>query len=383
MCMTGDETMETGNEGRGFAPVTNEDVPDDVEYLDGRPARRCVHCGTVLSDDMRFCTNCSQPVGDFPEGGAAETPNAVMPPIPPAPNNRNNLPYIIAAAIAALVIVIVALTQCGGDGGESTSTSALESSGGGSSAVAVKSSLQEYSWDEIAQISDEIAAAGDQAGAIKVAKQYNLTNSKGKLDGSQTKFLMVNGEEQSVRIIGFAHDAKSDGGTAGITFQFVNCIGEHNVNNIVSNAGGWEDSKLRAWLNGDMYRALPEEVRTHVVAVDKSTNNVGKTNVKKATAVSATSDKLWALSRHEIYGDGSYKVLNAEGEQYQLFKDMKVDGDSPNTILQKLYNGAKAGWWMRSPSAAGDRGFFDVTTEGQPNLANTNIVLPVAPCFCI
>ena len=140
------------------------------------------------------------------------------------------------------------------------------------------SALESYSWDELSRISAEIAAAEDEDAAIEVAKQYELCTPDGRLDGTQVKSVTLSdGTQTTVQIVGFAHDNKTEGGKAGITFVFGDAIGKGSMNSSKTNAGGWEASQMRAYLNGDWRAQLPEDLDAAIVPVDKLTNNVGET----------------------------------------------------------------------------------------------------------
>ncbi len=243
---------------------------------------------------------------------------------------------------------------------------------GGSS---VKASVNEYTWEELSAISDEIAAAGDESAALEVAKKYNLVGEDGKLDGSQVKDVeLTDGTKTQVQIAGFAHDDKADGsGKAGITFIFTNAIGHHTMNPTKTSAGGWEESQLRSWLSVDGMNMLPSDLREQVVAVSKKTNNIGAT--EDESCVTATDDKLWLLSQVEIGGefteadwpfDGAWvvNIYNQEGSQYQLFRDFDVAPATANAILSKTLKGSRCDWWQRSPVPSVDTQFRTTSTAG-------------------
>ena len=89
------------------------------------------------------------------------------------------------------------------------------------------------------------------------------------------------------------------------------------MNNTDTNKGGWQDSDMRAYLNGtgsyassgSFYAALPETLQNAIAPVNKLSNNQGgDTNLTdKTTAVSITTDKLWCLSEIEVYGTNIIK----------------------------------------------------------------------------
>lgn len=376
----------------------------------------CPKCGNEVAEGSAFCGKCGAPVGG--PAAAAETPGAAAAGLKPAPMGVPGVPSpkkggakvgIIAAA-AVVVVVLVAgfatnwfglagvqpkeavdvpvASQSANDAPDADGQDAAGDQGG--EAATVKSAVEAYTWDELAQISDEIGAAGDEAAAIEVAKKYNLCTPEGKLDGTQVKLVtLTNNMTVPVQIVGFAHDDKTAGGKAGITFMFGDAIAEAPMNQTDTNAGGWEASQMRAYLNGDGMALLPEDLKKVVAPVDKLTNNVGET--QDVSAVTTTSDSLWLLSAAELcgsidwYSDPSYNaVLNAEGFEYQLFRDMAVDSSNANDILVKNYQNSPNFWWERSPGPGGSGGFQGVGSGGHPgDIGRAGYSRGVVPGFCL
>nr|WP_272897972.1 DUF6273 domain-containing protein [Adlercreutzia mucosicola] len=161
------------------------------------------------------------------------------------------------------------------------------------------------------------------------------------------------------------------------------------MNAETTNAGGWEASQMRAYLNGDGMALLPEDLKKVVAPVDKLTNNVGET--QDVSAATTTSDSLWLFSAAELcgsidwYSDPSYNaVLNAEGFEYQLFRDMAVDSSNANDILVKNYQNSPLGWWERSPHPNGSGIFLHVSSDGHPSGGDyASGSIGVVPGFCL
>ncbi|KAB1648548.1 DUF6273 domain-containing protein [Adlercreutzia muris] len=376
----------------------------------------CPKCGNEVAEGSAFCGKCGAPVGG--PAAAAETPGAAAAGLKPAPMGVPGVPSpkkggakvgIIAAA-AVVVVVLVAgfatnwfglagvqpkeavdvpvASQSANDAPDADGQDAAGDQGG--EAATVKSAVEAYTWDELAQISDEIGAAGDEAAAIEVAKKYNLCTPEGKLDGTQVKLVtLTNNMTVPVQIVGFAHDDKTAGGKAGITFMFGDAIAEAPMNQTDTNAGGWEASQMRAYLNGDGMALLPEDLKKVVAPVDKLTNNVGET--QDVSAVTTTSDSLWLLSAAELcgsidwYSDPSYNaVLNAEGFEYQLFRDTAVDSSNANDILVKNYQNSPIFWWVRSPIPLYSDRFRYVGSDGYPGYYGyASSSRGVVPGFCL
>ena len=403
------------------------------------PSAYCPACGNKLGAEDAFCTNCGKRVTMMPaaaglsgEGangadghtvaanGTTGNPATNHPQQQVEPPKRNTVTQTqpkrsrtpqIAAAIAVLVAVIAIVavlvlpgqeSKPGNVGGESPAATAVEA----------KDDLQSYSWDELATISQEIGQTASQEEAIEVAKKYNLVDADGKLKPTDTKLVEVDGADYPVHIIGFAHDQKHDGETAGITLQFVDCLDTHAMNNtrssdaefeqyaqkrkvsveqirgdhpeaVPTNEGGWRDSSMRDWLATNVFPELPQELRDVIVAAEKDTNNEGETS--DADAVTTTSDKLWLPSKAEICGPENCdsKVTAAEGTAYQLFEEMGV-GAKGDTDLKKLLGGDSLSyWWLRSAAASSDVYFVNVDKDGEFNAGWSDVKHGVAPCFCI
>ena len=223
---------------------------------------------------------------------------------------------------------------------------------------------------------------------------------EGKLDGTQVKSVtLADGTQTTVQIVGFAHDDKTAGGKAGITFIFGDCVGEAPMNSTDTNAGGWEASQMRAYLNGDWRTQLPQDLDAVIVPVDKLSNNVGETDA--VSAVTTTSDALWLFSLSELAGavpagrtgegyglfeEGYVDVLDAAGSQYGLFCDMGVGmGNSENACLVKTRTDTYAFWWLRTSEPRDGYCFLRVdqhgyTPSGSDGASCANYMVPG---FCI
>ena len=206
--------------------------------------------------------------------------------------------------------------------------------------VKVKKKVDKYSWAELAKISDAMTKSGSRKAALKIAKKYKLCDKKGKLDGSQTKSVALSTGKTSVRIVGFYHDDLSDGsGKAGITWQFIDgmCDVDYNQSctSDADHSGNIQlmDGALQDLVSGSY---LPSDVAGRLATVTVKTASMD--SIRSGEAVSADK-KLWAPSAVEVLGDAEDmsdvnrdsewipKALNAEGTQYDLFKNQGLSWD--------------------------------------------------------
>lgn len=203
--------------------------------------------------------------------------------------------------------------------------------------VKVKKKVDKYTWAELAKISDAMTESGSRKAALKIAKKYKLCDKKGKLDGSQTKRMTTSSGETSARIVGFYHDDLSDGsGKAGITWQFIDgmCDVDYNQSctSDADHSGNIQlmDGALQDLASGSY---LTSDVTSRLATVTVKTASMD--SIRSGEAVSSDK-KLWAPSAVEVLGDAKNmsdvnrdsewmpKALNAEGTQYDLFKNQDL-----------------------------------------------------------
>lgn len=317
--------------------------------------------------------------------------------------SKKNRGFITAVRVAVMLIAALTLSVCmfgcGSDNARSNNDGDSEERAqqAASSEEQKEKTLEDYTWEELSKISEEIGNAPDEDAAIEIAKGYNLTTEDGKLDGTQTKSVTLsNGMQTPVQIVGFAHDEKTDGGKAGITFIFKDCIGERSMNSTPTNEGGWEKSEMRSYLNSEGLDLLPDDLKQELVSVNKLTDNTGRLeldNMYSISSVTKTSDKLWLFSAVELCGKEvnalygtpeQIAIYEAQGNEYMLFRDMNVVlKGNDNDILKKNYQGSSCVWSERTPYLGSSSAFFVVGKDGHPNAVPGMPSSGVVPGFCI
>ena len=267
--------------------------------------------------------------------------------------------------------------------------------------VSVKPSLADYSWDELSILSEKISNASSRDSALSIARQYNLVNSSGTLDGTQVKAVtLTNGVMCKAMLVGIDQDVYPDGTKGvGLTFMLSGSVNAQGMNDS-SNSGGWESSSMRSWISSEGMMLLPSDLRSDVVSVRKWSNSNDVTT--GSPEIVTTKDKLWLFSTSEIVGTNidwsqdypfENDTLNSEGSQYQLFSAIGVTKDNTNNpilvepMLESaggIEQGAICSWWTRSSTSFNATDFYSVSPDGDPRYnQNASSACGVVLGFCI
>ena len=267
----------------------------------------------------------------------------------------------------------------------------------------IRGSLDDYTWDQLQEISLKIKAAETRSEAREIAKRYHLLDVDGRIPYPCTKRVtLTNGLQVGAQLVGIRHDELLDGtGKAGLTFMFDAGIAERNAAAEPPSAG-WADCELREWLNGDGLKLLPNELRALIKSVKKISNNAGAAN--SASCLGELPATLWLPAMVELCGtqppdsfaeDYHYlaDIYNGEGKEYQLFRELKVSPYTTNEMLVRQWKGKDTCWWERtvSPDSSETEGTLylnrvghdgDVFTYATP-AEKPNKRTCVIPGFCI
>ena len=305
--------------------------------------------------------------------------------------------YVLIIAVIGLVIVFAGPGVAGairnqfnlvGNTVNSGTTGGAEggASGGGNTGAAsatvqaaIAKDAKDWTLEEQKAVAEDIAAKGEASPAYAKAKAAMDASTRWSVK-------LTNGKTLEYRIIGINHDDLAEGsGKAGLTFWAVsNAMGKPNMNSAMSNAGGWEKSRLRQKMNsGEVWNLLPPDFQAKVETVKKLTNNIG---CDKNAAVTATSDKLFLLSNSEIVENplnewSDYAWLSKEGTQYEAFTGRVKNNRSDNFLFRVLSSDT---WFERSISPTSSQCFLAVDGYyGYPSTSyNATNSSPLYPGFC-
>lgn len=207
-----------------------------------------------------------------------------------------------------------------------------------------------------------------EIGAVCDAGLHNTLFSVG-----DSKMIEVNSEEITLEIGDFNHDNLASGGKAPISLLFRDLMGStRQMNSSNTNSGGFPDSDMYEWLNGDFFNSLPADLRPLIKTVNKVTSAGGGNSILETDAM-----KVWLLSVTETGTSYSY-AASGEGTRYPVFTT-KADR------VKRLANGVgeAEGWWTRSPGTNYTTYFCYIASNGAASHDMASLSFGVCAGFCI
>ena len=239
--------------------------------------------------------------------------------------------------------------------------------------------------------------------AIKYASDNNI--AKNTWSVGDTKKITMNGKvsdgltltnfETYVYILGFNHNEAQEG--SGITFGGFKtaqtggtdiCLIDSaygaarydgqwfNVNNSLSNTGGWQSSLMRTVTMPLIKAAFPVDLQAVIKASTIYTDNTG--GGAGNVVPTATQDEVFLLAEYEIFGTNSYATTQEANylKQYAYYS-------AGNSKVKRKHNatGTDAFWWERSPGTSDSNFFCVVTPNGDNYYSATYGSDGVAPAF--
>lgn len=180
--------------------------------------------------------------------------------------------------------------------------------------------------------------------------------------GDNISVTLKSGEEVSFDV------GKDESGK--VYFVMHDCLKEPKpMNRDLTNKGGWEECKMREYLNEKVIQLLPDELQE----VIKPTKIVQVWGGKRRE----TYDDLFLLSRTQVFGkDKYYETIEPEDSQIDIFKTER------SRVKERKGYGV-AWWWERSPYNNNSYYFCTVSSGGYSGYSGAYCSSGVAPAFCI
>ena len=138
--------------------------------------------------------------------------------------------------------------------------------------------------------------------------------------------------------------------TGNLFFVLHDCMeDEHAMNKRSTNEGGWSACEMRKYLNKTVFALLPDDLQAAIKPTTITQVIDGETVV--------TEDKLFLLSKTQVFGKGEWSELEPEDTRLDIF------GGERDRVKECGSNGTWF-WWLRSPYASSSSAFCYVNYTG-------------------
>ncbi len=183
---------------------------------------------------------------------------------------------------------------------------------------------------------------------------------------------LTDGTKIKMDLAAFDTDDKSDNsGKAKITWISHCALPSVSFGSVSSNEYGWNDSKLRTYLIDNILQKIPNEIKSHIVSVNKSYKQCDSTT--SALTEYTIDDMIWAPSIKEVnISDDKSEV---DGVVYSSYFS-----NNASRIKLSLETLSANGWWLRSVGTG--KTFGIVSNYGERRWLTTNNRSGIVFGFC-
>ena len=238
--------------------------------------------------------------------------------------------------------------------------------------------------------------------AIKWASKHNVGQNywavgdckEVTMNGKVSDGLTLTDYTAWVYIIGFNHNAEKEGN--GIAFQGFKatdkgtdvCLVDSgylnqnssgiwfNMNNTLTNSGGWQASLMRKNVMPLIKAAFPADLQAVIKQSTIYTDNTGGGTAD--VVPTATQDEVFLLAEYEVFGSKRYASSQEPNylKQYSYYS-------AGNSKLNYKHNDISTAsrWFERSPHSGGTIRFCSVSASGTANYYYVDSSNGVSPCF--
>ena len=253
---------------------------------------------------------------------------------------------------------------------------------GGGGDIKISQVLDENSWKAIKWASEN--NVGANFWSVGDCKQITM-------NGKVSDGLTLTNYTALVYIIGFNHNAEREGN--GIAFQGFKvtdkgtdvCLIDSwynrsktsgtwfNMNNVQTNAGGWQASLMRKNIMPLIKAALPSDlqavIKPSTIFTAPDTENI---------ALTSTQDEVFLLAEYEVFG-----VRSRASTQEPNYLKQYAYYAAGNSKQKYKHNSTdfSACWWERSPYSGGSYSFCYVNASGSANFIGAHYSSGVSPAF--
>ena len=165
----------------------------------------------------------------------------------------------------------------------------------------------------------------------------------------------------------------------GFVIEFADIVTDYAMNDTDTNVGGWPVSSMYTFVNGDIYNALPSELRNAIIDTTVVSGHGGGD-----TDDFTSTDKLYLLSLKEIYTNFSGATYTAE-ELTRTLDYYTAQGVTTSSYSGAIKNRGTIAdtWWLRAAASYSAIYYFRVTAKGTMHNYSPRYSNGVSPAFRI
>lgn len=178
----------------------------------------------------------------------------------------------------------------------------------------------------------------------------------------------------------------------GFVVEFVDILKTGPMNSTdKTNVGGWPATEARELANGVYFNYLPSDLQK-VITDTKVISGHGRDdkNNKRTDGNWESTDKLYLLSAHEVYEDGTSNQVSSKDtawnntRQLDYYKARNVNADGHWSSAMKVYGiNERDVWWLRTANSDYTDVFLTVYSNGFWWYGSANLANGFAPAFRI
>jgi len=173
----------------------------------------------------------------------------------------------------------------------------------------------------------------------------------------------------------------------GFVVEFVDILMTGSMNSTSTNVGGWPATEARELANGEYFNYLPSDLQKVII----DTNVISGHGIASGETNFTSTDKLYLLSAHEVYGDGTSNHLssidtawnNTRQLDYYKARNVTLDGHWSSAMKWINTNKMAYSWWLRGANSDTNSHFLTVANNGNWTSDYANRSYGFAPAFRI
>ena len=181
----------------------------------------------------------------------------------------------------------------------------------------------------------------------------------------------------------------------GFVVEFVDILMTGKMNSTDTNVGGWSATEARELANGEYFNYLPSDLQSVIVDTKVvSGHGFNDANPNREDGNWESTDKLYLLSAHEVYEDGTSIIStyhdtawnNTRQLDYYKARNVTLDGHWSSAMKWYNINEIAYSWWLRAADYDNSHYFHRVNYFGawsNNDAYNTYNTVGFAPAFRI